>query len=119
MIPFDSTLLQSPKKIEWDADDRQNLDAFLRTTTGARMLGLLAHRKPSFENGSDMGKTLVAAGKVEGYGKALDELLSLKTDRPPEAEETAKDPDTVTTEEYPDPDLPEGHPAWKNVDKTA
>jgi hypothetical protein len=111
-------IVRAPKKIEWTADDRQALDAFLRTVPGRRMLEYLAHSKPGHGDGADTGKTLVAGGVVQGYEKALDTLLGLTSERPPEAEETAKDPGTQTASaEYPDIDLPEGAVEWKGVDK--
>lgn len=111
-------IIKSPKKVEWTSDDRNALDHFLGTVPGKRMLEYLAYSKPSHGDGADTGKTLVAGGVVQGYEKAMDVLLGLTTERPPEAEETARTQDMPGgTIEYPDVDLPEGHIAWKGIDK--
>lgn len=100
-------ILLAPKKLEWTFDDKQALDAFLKSVTGQLLLGWLAHWKPDFECESDVNKAL---GRVKGYHEAVEHLIDLTVERPEEAIPEQE------SNEYPGVDLPVGHPAWKGVD---
>lgn len=102
-------ILIDPEKIEWEPDDRSALKNFLESVPGKRVLEIFAHFKPKFESGSDANKTLVAAGRVEGYEEAVDLFLGLLVERPAGVAKTE-------TDEYPDPDAPAGAPEWAHVD---
>lgn len=77
-------ILVPPDDIVWESTDAASLTLFLDSTTGQRFLNLLAYQIPDFEDGSNGNKTLVAMGKVEGYQKALANLIRAQTHHPKE-----------------------------------
>jgi hypothetical protein len=48
------------------------------------LLNLLAHSSPSFLDGTYPNKTLVAAGRVEGFQEAVAAIVRLTYERPEE-----------------------------------
>lgn len=70
---------------EWASDDAAVLNTFIASSTGQKLLQLLAFQAPVLLDGGHMNKTLVASGEVKGYSAALANLLSLRNSRPPEA----------------------------------
>lgn len=72
---------------EWDSDDATILKEFLSTKTGSRLQEIVAFNCPPFEDGSDVNKTLVAAGKREGYEESFCFWRSLVTFQPEQPEQ--------------------------------
>lgn len=70
---------------EWSSDDAAVLRDFIASSTGQKLLVLLASMSPSLLDGSDVNKTLVASGEVKGYTLAISNIHDLRTTRPEEA----------------------------------
>ena len=88
-------MTESPS-FPWDSDNRLVLRTFLDSDTGHRLLALLDGLSPGFEDGSDQGKTLVAAGKVEGWQSAVEWITRLRTEESPTKElETRSEYDDI------------------------
>lgn len=71
---------------EWNSDDALTLKGFLGTSSGVKLTQILAFLAPSLLDGEHKNKTLVASGVVKGYTEAMENLFSLQTSRPKEAE---------------------------------
>lgn len=71
---------------EWTSDDALTLKSFLETSSGVKLAQILAFLAPSLLDGEHKNKTLVASGAVKGYTEAVENLFSLQTSRPKEAE---------------------------------
>lgn len=99
-------LLPTKTELPWESPDAVALSEFLRSQTGTRLLHHLSLEMPSLLDGSDVNKTLVASGEVKGFQKALDTLLTLTVERPPET--------PVQSEMYPSLDDEE---KWKDLDQ--
>lgn len=100
-------ILLPTSEIEWDSVNRKALEEFLQSPTGQRLINVLANFQPSYGDGAD-NKTLVAAGKVEGYAEAVMWLVRLTKEHP-------VDKKAPTKKEY--PDLDDGQ-AWEALDKS-
>lgn len=92
---------------EWNSDNASELKSFLSGETGQKVLGILAYFSPKPMDGSDVNKTLVSAGEVRGYTDAVENILNLRTHRPPETE--------PKTENYPSLD---DETAWPELQIT-
>jgi hypothetical protein len=86
MIIFDDT----PK--EWDSKNAEDLKAFLTSDLGRLALAWVGTSAPKYADGSDPNKTLVAAGRVEGFQEAIKCLFSLTHEQPPEVKQTEEYP---------------------------
>jgi hypothetical protein len=71
---------------EWTSDDALTLKSFLETSSGIKLARILAFQAPTLLDGEHKNKTLVASGVVKGYTDAIENLFSLQTSRPKEAE---------------------------------
>lgn len=100
-------ILIPPSDIDWDSKDRKVLEEFLQSPTGQRLISVLAHYSPGYGDGSDSTKTLVSAGRVEGYAEAVGWLVRLVKEHPTEKK--------LPKSEYPDLD---DNAAWEAIDKT-
>ncbi|NOS67376.1 MAG: hypothetical protein HOO67_03355 [Candidatus Peribacteraceae bacterium] len=79
-------LLPTSEAPEWNSDNASELKTFLSGETGRKVLEILAYFAPKPLDGSDVNKTLVSAGEVRGYTEAVEQIISLRTHRPPETE---------------------------------
>lgn len=95
----------SPKQSEWNGENAMQLRNFLESETGKRVLYHLGENCPELLDGSDNGRTLVASGRVGGYGFAIKNLLSLIVEPPPSVPEVR--------DEWPDLDNDE---AWSALE---
>ena len=90
---------------EWSSDDAAQLNGFLASSTGDKLIELLCYLAPVLLDGGDVNKTLVACGEVKGYTEAVSTLCSLRNSRPVEA--------TGEFDTYPNLD---DDSKWKDVD---
>jgi hypothetical protein len=72
------------EELVWESTDATTLKSFLGSTTGQRLLSVLAYGCPEFSDGTNGNKALVAAGKVEGYQLAVKHLLRAQVEHPEE-----------------------------------
>lgn len=93
---------------EWTSDDALTLKGFLETSSGVKLAQILAFLAPTLLDGEHKNKTLVASGVVKGYTEALENLFSLQTSRPKEAE--------PKTDNYPSID---DDSKWADIDSKA
>lgn len=71
---------------EWTSDNASELNGFLKTPTGEKLLQILSFFAPALLDGSDVNKTLVTSGELKGYTNAVAQLISLTNSRPPETQ---------------------------------
>lgn len=93
---------------EWNSDSASELSGFLGSSTGQKLIQLLAFFAPTLLDGADVNKTLVTSGEVKGYTNAVGQIISLQTSRPVESQGV---PDT-----YPDID---NDTLWADSEKTS
>lgn len=79
-------ILPTNEAPEWNSDNASELRSFLSGETGQKVLGILAYFAPKPKDGADVNMTLVSAGEVRGYTDAVETILNLRTQRPPETE---------------------------------
>jgi len=91
---------------EWDSDNASELSGFLKTSTGEKMIQLLAFFAPTLLDGADVNKTLVTNGELKGYTNAVGQIISLQHSRPVEAQ--------GVSDNYPDLDRDE---FWVETDE--
>ncbi len=69
-----------PKK--WESVDAATLRSILESDVMQRALAIVADKAPDLLDGSDVNKTLVASGKVQGFNLFLHELFLLVVEQP-------------------------------------
>lgn len=81
---------QAPK---WDSADAAALRQLLQSDLFQKALFLISqYDAPVLLDGTDVNKTLVASGRVQGFSEAISALFRLTMEQPPE---------TVLPEAYP------------------
>ncbi len=70
--------------IIWESQDATGLREFFSSTTGQRFLALMAYGCPEFGDGVNGNKTLVLAGRVEGYQLAVSKMVRAQFEHPKE-----------------------------------
>jgi len=86
-------LLPTNTPIKWESEDAKRLSDFLESSTGQRAITLVAGMAPALLDGSDVNKTLVASGKVAGYGESIQNLFNLTVVQPPQPQTRDAHPD--------------------------
>lgn len=85
--------LLTGKQVKWDSSDAKELRLFFESPVGSRMLDHLIFLKPSPYEGPN-GTQMIAAGKkIEGYEEALNNLVNLIKEQPPQPTEQETYPD--------------------------
>lgn len=75
-------LFQKKALPEWSSDDAAALKLFLESDLGARAMAHVLVDQPSLLDGSDVNKTLVASGQVQGFVLAVESLFRLTYEQP-------------------------------------
>jgi hypothetical protein len=81
-------IILPPTNVEWTGDDAAQLKNFLQSSTGARLLQVLALFSPDLLDGGDVNKTLVASGQLAGYQEAINTIWRLTYEKPIEEEKS-------------------------------
>ena len=95
MIIFD----EAPK--EWDSKNAGDLKEFLNSELGRLTMAWVGTFAPKFADGSDPNKTLVAAGRVEGFQDAIKAIFSLTREQPVEVKKPEEYPDLDDDKAWP------------------
>lgn len=77
-------IILAPKTIVWESEDAARLKDFLDSTTGVRLLQVLALGAPDLLDGTHKNKTLVASGAHAGYQEAVSTIFRLTYENPNE-----------------------------------
>lgn len=85
------------KGLLWESADANNLQEFLATPAGEKVLHILHSRIPDLLDGEHKNKTLVRSGEVKGAQTIFDLLVLLTTESPEDFRPKPKS----TTEAYP------------------
>ena len=75
-------LFQKKALPEWSSDDAAALKLFLESDLGSRAMAHVLVEQPSLLDGSDVNKTLVASGQVQGFVLAIESLFRLTYEQP-------------------------------------
>jgi|SRR6185436_13996848 len=70
------------KGLLWDSADAENLQNFLATPAGEKVLHILHNEIPGLLDGEHKNKTLVRSGEVKGAQAIFDLLVSLTVEPP-------------------------------------
>jgi len=73
---------------EWNSEDAKLLRDLLENSTFGKAIAFVLDQAPKLLDGSDVNKTLVASGKVDGYNEALQNLFRLTHEQPPTTPES-------------------------------
>lgn len=63
----------------WTAADQQNLERFLASETGHRIVGRLMYSRPDYKHDLTLEQRALQSAKIEGYERAIADLLGTKT----------------------------------------
>lgn len=80
-------------QIKWDSSDAQELRLFLGGPIGSRMLDHLIGLTPEAYDGPNGNQIISSAKKIEGYREALNNLVNLIKEQPPQPIEQETYPD--------------------------
>jgi hypothetical protein len=69
--------METLETLDWSSIDQDNLQKFLSTQTGTRLLPRLAEAAPTLLSGGDVNAILIRNGELRGYQSALRELQTL------------------------------------------
>lgn len=68
---------QKQSLVPWSHTDAQNLDTFLQSDTGRRLLPKVAESAPMLLEAGDSNAILIRNGKFKGFQEALNEIFYL------------------------------------------
>lgn len=72
--------MSEPEKqslVPWSSIDAENLQSFLNTDTGRRMLPKAAESAPALLEAGDTNAIMIRNGKFKGFQECLNEIFSL------------------------------------------
>ena len=85
----------------WSSEDQANLQSFLNTRTGGKLIEKLAEAAPTLFSEGDVNKILIRSGELRGYQNALRELLTISVPEPAPEKEATEYPSLLDDSAWP------------------